>query len=94
MLLYHDGICLLHVVLFLVLGTLMLPLPSLSVPVATSRARRAMEARKTTRIQIPCPGEGSTIVGILEQLEPDKFRQGRKIALVNCSISSGFSKMT
>lgn len=43
-----------------------------------------MTTRKTTRLQIPCDEESGTIVGILEQLDPNKAAlRDRGIALVH-----------
>ncbi|KAG6335616.1 hypothetical protein ID866_3473 [Astraeus odoratus] len=41
-----------------------------------------MTDRKSTKLYIPQPAENCTLVGILEQLEPHKPTQGRKIALI------------
>ncbi|KAF8631027.1 hypothetical protein AX15_002638 [Amanita polypyramis BW_CC] len=41
-----------------------------------------MATRKSTKIKIPYTNEPITIVGILEQLEPDKPTHGRGIALI------------
>ncbi|PFH54047.1 hypothetical protein AMATHDRAFT_73061 [Amanita thiersii Skay4041] len=38
--------------------------------------------RRVTRVEIPHPDEAATIVGTLEQVEPDQLTQGRKIALI------------
>ncbi|KDQ62034.1 hypothetical protein JAAARDRAFT_203257 [Jaapia argillacea MUCL 33604] len=41
-----------------------------------------MANRKTTKIAIPHPDEDLSIVGVLEQLEPEKPTKGRKIGLI------------
>ncbi|KAF9221529.1 ectomycorrhiza-regulated esterase [Gyrodon lividus] len=41
-----------------------------------------MVDRKSTKLHIPQPAEDCTLVGILDQLEPDQSTHGRKIALI------------
>ena len=41
-----------------------------------------MAERTSTKLYIPQPAEDCVLVGVLEQLEPNKPTHGRKIALV------------
>lgn len=41
-----------------------------------------MAGRKSTKLYIPQPAENCTLVGVLEQLEPDKPANGKRVALI------------